>query len=212
MNYLAHLFLAEDSADSILGNFLGDFVKGPLEDGYRSEIIKGIITHRKVDSFTDSHERVLSSKKLISQGRRRFAGIIVDMSFDHFLARNWNDYSSLNLNVFIKKAYDLLERYKNILPQKLQSVIPRIIGEDWLGSYRNIDGIGAALNKISRRFKRENNLAGAVEELVSNYEVLEENFRVFFPELIVYVEDYRKITYKPNPFSSSLDPLIKTDC
>lgn len=192
MNYLAHLFLAEDSADSILGNFMGDFVKGQLAGGYSSGIIRGIITHRKVDSFTDSHERVLSSKRLISPGRRRFAGIIVDVGFDHFLARNWSDYSSSELNVFIKKAYDLLERYRNILPEKLRTVIPRIIGEDWLGSYRNIDAVGVVLNKISKRLKRENNLAGAVEELVSNYEVLEENFRAFFPELIVYVENCRK--------------------
>ncbi len=192
MNYLAHLFLAEDSADSIVGNFLGDFVKGPLDHGYSSEIIKGIITHRKVDSFTDSHERVLSSKKLITQSRRRFAGIIVDVSFDHFLAKNWSDYSNLELNVFIRRVYDLLEQYKDILPEKLQSVIPKIIGEDWLGSYRNIDAVGIALNKISRRLKRDNSLAGAVEELISNYKVLEENFRVFFPDLIAFVEGYRK--------------------
>jgi acyl carrier protein phosphodiesterase len=192
MNYLAHLFLAEDSADSILGNFMGDFVKGHIVDGYSSGIIRGIITHRKVDSFTDSHERVVSSKRLISADRRRFGGIIVDVCFDHFLARNWNDYSSSELNLFIQKAYDLLERHRNILPEKLQIVIPRIIGENWLGSYLNIDGVGVVLNKISKRLKRENNLAGAVEELTSNYEVFEQNFRAFFPELIVYVENYRK--------------------
>ncbi len=192
MNYLAHLFLAENSDDSILGNFLGDFVKGRLGSAYTIGIIKGIITHRKVDSFTESNNWFLISKKLISQSRRRFAGIIVDVSFDHFLAKNWSDYSSLELSVFTRRVYDLLEAYRGILPEKLQLIIPRIIGEDWLGSYLNVDGVGTTLNKISRRLRRENSLTGAVEELISNYNALEGNFRAFFPELIAYVEDYRK--------------------
>jgi len=192
MNYLVHLYLAEDSPESILGNLLGDFVKGTLDKTYSPEIIRGIVTHRKVDSFTDSHERVLLSKRLISPRRRRFAGIIVDVSFDHFLARNWADYSSVELNVFTKKVCDLLKGYKSILPEKLQSAILRMTDEDWLGSYCRIDGVGIVLDRISRRFKRENSLKGAIEELESNYGILEENFRAFFPELIVFVEDYRK--------------------
>jgi acyl carrier protein phosphodiesterase len=192
MNYLAHLYLAEDSADSIIGNLLGDFVKGRLDDRYGEGIVKGIATHRKVDSFTDSHELILSSKRLISAERRRFSGIIVDLGFDHFLARNWSEYSSVDLGVFTKKIYDLLKDHENLLPDGLKSVVPRMAEEDWLGSYKEIEAVGKALDRIARRFKRENNLTGAIEELVKNYKKLEENFRAFFPQLTSYVESYRK--------------------
>ena len=96
MNYLAHLYLAEDSDESLLGNLLGDFVKGRLEEQYSPEIIKGIKTHRKVDAYTDFNQNFLACKKLLRPDRRRFAGIIVDMSFDHFLAKNWADYSDIH--------------------------------------------------------------------------------------------------------------------
>lgn len=192
MNYLAHLYLAEDSPESILGNLLGDFVKGRLDRTYSPEIIRGIITHRKVDSFTDSHKLVLLSKRLISPRRRRFAGIIVDVSFDHFLARYWADYSSVELGFFTRRVYDLLKLYRDTLPEGLRSSIPRMSDEDWLGSYSRIEGVGAVLDRISRRFKRENGLKGSVEELESNYSALEDNFRAFFPELIAFVEDFRR--------------------
>ena len=193
MNYLAHLYLAEDSDESIIGNLLGDFVKGPLKDEYAPEIIKGIKTHRQVDLFTDSHENFLASKKMISAERRRFAGIIIDLSYDHFLAVNWSEYSSLELSGFIGDTYRLLMRHRKILPEKLQNFLPRMIDEDWLGSYRELEGIGRTLDRISgrlrRRFNRENTLSGAVEEIESNYSRLEDNFREFFPELITFVKN-----------------------
>lgn len=196
MNYLAHLYLAEDSDESILGNLLGDFVKGPLSNEYDPEIIKGIKTHRKVDLFTDSHKNFLACKRMISAKRRRFAGIIIDLTFDHFLAKNWSDYSTLELNGFIGNTYELLMRHRGILPEKLQSFLPRMIDEDWLGSYSELEGIGRTLDRISgrlkRRFDRENTLAGAVEEIVSNYERLENNFYEFFPQVIAFVENYRQ--------------------
>ncbi|MEQ9617882.1 MAG: ACP phosphodiesterase [Deltaproteobacteria bacterium] len=196
MNYLAHLYLAEDSDESILGNLLGDFVKGPLRDEYGPEIIKGIKTHRKVDLFTDSHENFLTSKRMIGAERRRFAGVIIDLTFDHFLAKNWSDYSSSELTGFIGNTYELLMRHREILPEKLQYFLPRMIDEDWLGSYRELDGIGRTLDRISgrlrRRFNRENTLAGAVEEIESNYDRLEDSFHEFFPQVISFVENYRQ--------------------
>lgn len=193
MNYLAHIYLAEESDESVIGNLLGDFVKGPVGDEYAPDIAKGIITHRKVDVFTDSHEKFLASKKLISPERRRFAGIIIDLTFDHFLSKNWSEYSSSELTVFINGTYELLARNRSILPEKLQAFLPRMIDEDWLGSYRELEGIGETMDRISRRlnrrFQRENTLAGAVEEVELNYIELEDNFREFFPELITYVNN-----------------------
>lgn len=202
MNYLAHIYLAEESDESIIGNLLGDFVKGPVGDEFTPGIAKGIITHRKVDVFTDSHEKFLASKKLISPERRRFAGIIIDLAFDHFLSKNWSEYSSSELTLFIKETYELLARNRSILPEKLQAFLPRMIDEDWLGSYRELEGIGETMNRISRRldrrFQRENTLAGAVEEVESNYSELERNFSSFFPEVISFVEDLRRTDFGHN--------------
>lgn len=202
MNYLAHIYLAGDSDESILGNLLGDFVKGPIGNGYHPEIIKGIRTHRKVDVFTDSHEMFLASKRLISPQRRRFAGIIIDLAFDHFLTRNWSSYSSEDLTGLIENTYELLRRHRGILPEKLQLFLPRMIDEDWLGSYRELEGIGKTIDRISgrlkRRFKRENTMTGSLEEVELNYDALEQNFNEFFPELVSFVEDLRKTQFERN--------------
>lgn len=195
MNYLAHLFLAEDSDESLLGNLLGDFVKGRLEDQYSPEIIKGIKTHRKVDLYTDLHPNFLACKKLLRPDRRRFAGIIVDMSFDHFLAKNWSDYSDLNLKDFTNRVYRILLSREPTLPPKLRQRIPYMVQDDWLGSYRDIETIGLALNAISRRlsrFEKSRPIKDGLDDIKANYDEFEENFREFFPDLISFVNDYRK--------------------
>ena len=196
MNYLAHLYLAEDSDESILGNLLGDFVKGRLEDQYSPEIIKGIKTHRKVDAYTDKHPKFLECKMLLNPDLRRFAGIIVDLSFDHFLAKNWSQYSNIELSEFTNRVYYILLKHEKHLPAKLRQRMPYMIGDDWLGSYKNIDTIGLALNAISRRlenrFERARIIKNGIDDIKSNYEQLEKNFSEFFPELISFVEEYRE--------------------
>src|ERR1051325_10142199 len=104
MNYLAHLFLAEDDPESLLGNLLGDFVKGAKKDDYPDSIRRGIELHRKVDRFTDAHRVVRSSLSLISPARRRFAGVLVDIFYDHLLAKDWQIYSSVPLATFSQKV------------------------------------------------------------------------------------------------------------
>jgi len=196
MNYLAHIYLAEDTEESLLGNVMGDFVKGHIGGGLHPEIVKGIRTHRKVDVFTDSHEVFIASRRLISPGRRRFSGIIMDLAFDHLLAKNWSSYSDSDLGALIRKTYDVLLRRKDVLPEKFRLSLPRMIEEDWLGSYRTMEGAGIAIDRISgrlkRRFGRENTLIGAIEEVERNYGELESNFNAFFPELISFVENLRK--------------------
>ncbi len=195
MNYLAHIFLAGDSEESVLGNLMGDFVKGSIGNGFHPEIEKGIRTHRKVDVFTDSHEIFRASKKLMSPERRRFAGVIIDLAFDHLLSKNWASYSDDDLGNFIRDTYALLDRRKAMLPERFRLFLPRMIEEDWLGSYRTLEGTAIALDRISerlrRRFHRENKLRGAIEEVESNYKELDNNFNMFFPELISFVEDLK---------------------
>lgn len=191
MNYLAHLFLSEGTPESLIGNLLGDFVKGTAVNLYSEEIIKGIDLHRKVDSYTDSHAIVRSSKSLVCSHRRRFAGVLTDMFYDHFLAKNWLEYSEVPLRDFARGVYKVLQDSRDILPESLKQVMPTIIARDLLCSYQEIDGIDIALNRMSARIKRTNNLAGGVEDLTANYQKLESDFRAFFPDLISYVTTYK---------------------
>jgi acyl carrier protein phosphodiesterase len=189
MNYLAHLLLAENHPESRIGNLMGDFVKGNLEkynNQYSAEIIKGIKLHRKVDEFTDTHRIFINSKRRIVYNRR-FSGIIIDVCYDNFLAKHWERFSDESLDKFIGNIYTELQKYQDILPANLQKALPRMIAEDWLRSYRTPEGVGLAFARISRRLKRENTLATAIDELMNNYSGIESDFLSFFPEVISYV-------------------------
>lgn len=196
MNYLAHMYLAGHSEESVVGNMLGDFVKGRIGGEFPPGIDEGIRAHRKIDAYTDSHETVLRCKRLISPERRRFSGIIVDLAFDHLLAVNWRDYSGLQLDEFIRRTYGILARNAHLMPPRPTQILQVMIEEDWLGSYRELEGIGLALDRIAirlkRRFGRENTLPGAAEEIARNYGAFEDNFRAFFPELILFARDLEK--------------------
>lgn len=184
MNYLAHLYLSEPYDEAWLGSLMGDFVKGPLDDRYGSEITRAIALHRKIDVFTDSHPVVLQSKARMSANRRRYAGIMVDMFYDHFLARHWTDFHEEPLAVFTKRVYRVLERYHAVLPERLQRVAPMMAQWDWLGSYAEIGSIYTALDRIGQRLKRENPMMNSADELVGNYAKIEADFRTFLPDVL----------------------------
>ncbi len=199
MNYLAHLYLAEDSDESLIGNLLGDFVKGRLGEQYSAEIIKGIKTHRRVDAYTDANQNFLACKKLLRPDRRRFAGIIVDLSFDHFLAKNWSQYSNIELSEFTDRVYSVLLSREQTLPQKLRDRLPYMVKDDWLGSYKNLDTIGLALHAISKRlnrFEKAKPIKDGLDDIIDHYQEFEQNFNEFFPDLINFVDDYRKTNFR----------------
>ncbi|MGH7884663.1 MAG: ACP phosphodiesterase [Thermodesulfobacteriota bacterium] len=191
MNYLAHVFLAEDNEESKLGNFLGDFVKGRLTNQYSAGIIKGIKMHRKVDVFTDSHKIVKNSRKLISPKRRRWAGAIIDIFFDHFLTVHWDKYSELKLDDFVLNFYDTLKKFNISVKNDLDFNFEKLIANDWMRKYENIDGLELVFSKLSNRVKTINPLTGSEQELINNYKDFENNFLIFFPQLIEHVEKIR---------------------
>lgn len=191
MNYLGHLYLAEDNPASLVGNFLGDFVKGTIRADLPDAIRYGIALHRKVDGFTDSHEIVRASLRRITPARRRFAGIMMDMFYDHFLAKNWQQFSQVPLQQFSENVYGALLQHHTLLPDRLKRMLPYLIAENWLVSYREIASIDRALNRLSSRFKRENPLLNSAEELEANYNELESDFHQFFPDLIRFVQQQR---------------------
>jgi len=194
MNYLAHLYLAEQSREGLLGSLLGDFVKGRIGNEFTPGVRRGIRLHRRIDAFTDAHPVHLQSRNRMSASRRRFAGIIVDVCYDHFLGAQWDEFSSESLEAFSARVYDVLLTDRDALPERLQRIAPRMADEDWLGSYARLDNVGRTLDGISRRLRRENRLAGALVEVERNYADLAADFRAFFPELIAHAERLRADT------------------
>ncbi len=193
MNYLAHLYLAEGSAESMVGSILGDFVKGKIGDQYPHKIKQGIALHRKIDAFTDAHDMTRNSRNLYSPPRRRFAGVIVDLCYDHFLYRHWLKFADTAPDHFIARAYEVLKTYRAALPERLQAMIPYMIRDDWLGSYRDLSGVEQALGRLSKRVTNGDRLPGASEEIKLHYRRLETNFLIFFPDLIRFVKNVRNI-------------------
>lgn len=188
MNYLAHLFLADDTPESLIGNLLGDFMKGAVKEQFSNSIQQGIELHRKIDSFTDSHPVVRNAKRLILLERRRYAGVLLDVFYDHFLAKYWTNYSSITLKYFSQKVYNILWKNQSILPDKLRQAVPKIIEQDWLNSYQEISGIELALNRLAHRARKGNLLAGGVDDLKAHYQEIDYSFKNFFPDLVIYVK------------------------
>ena len=190
MNYLAHAYLAESSDEFLIGSFIGDFVKGSVGKSFSSEMTRGIRFHRQVDAFADAHHLSRNSRNLFSHQRRRYAGIILDICYDHFLSKHWSSYTDKELSGFINRVYALLEHYRRILPETLQVVLPRMFKQNWLACYRTLEGVDMTLNRIAKRITRENRLSGSIGEIKDNYKELETNFLNFFPDLLTFSEPF----------------------
>lgn len=189
MNYLAHLFLSQYTPGFLIGGLLGDFVKGGIKDTYIGDIKKGIDLHFKIDVYTDNHQIFRLSKSVINPKRRRFAGVMIDMFYDHFLAKNWSKYSDAQLVNFSQNVYNILQNHQHLLPESLKIILPNMIAHDLLTSYKEVEGIAHALKRISARLKRENDIKYGIEDLLSNYELLELHFFEFFDDLITYTSN-----------------------
>ena len=190
MNYLAHLFLSHQTPAAITGAMLGDFLKGQPPPQWNAEVRAAIFLHRAIDRYTDAHPAVRACRILMSGERRRFAGILVDVFFDHFLARDWERYHALPLIEFTQRMYRVLLPQRDRFPERLQRVLPWMVRDDWLASYADLRAVEAAVNGIARRFRypeRARSLVGGAQELERNYAVLGQNFAEFFEELRHFV-------------------------
>lgn len=184
MNYLAHLYFAHPNAESRVGNLLGDFARDVDIDALPEGVRLGVLNHRAIDRFTDQHPQVRQLKALFSPQRRRFSGIILDVLFDHFLLHNWDTYHRQPAAQFISEAYTDLANGMPLMPPPMQQVVQRMIRNDWIGSYRELDQVGVALDRISTRIRYPHAFTDSLEEIEPLYAKLEQGFNLFFPQLI----------------------------
>jgi len=185
VNYLAHLLLSEQTAESLIGNLAGDFVKGRVGDDVPAKIADGIRHHRRVDAFTDSHPSVAAFRHVLIPEHGHYARVIADVFFDHFLANDFTRYSSESLDAFLSRVYAAIDPHADELPGRLRFVYPRMRDEGWLSSYGSLDGIRLALGGISHRLSRRPQLAPAVHFLEDDHRAtLERLFHEFFPDVM----------------------------
>jgi len=197
-NYLAHLFLAGTHPETILGNFIADHVKGNDILQYSETVRNGISMHRAIDTFTDHHPVVKQSISRLRADFRKYAGVVVDMYYDHFLSSAWDDYSSMDLYEFTQSRYEILNSFSPILPSRSARLLFYMEKQNWLVSYSSFEGMQQAFNGISRRTSFESKMELAVINLKAGYIDFRKEFDDFFPELQVFVEqNYDISTFNP---------------
>jgi len=195
MNFLAHLWLAGPEDGMRLGAVAGDFVKGPLPAGLPADIAAGAGLHRAIDAFADRHPAFLRSRARISAPRRRFAGVMVDMFYDHFLAAQWDDYHPEEpLAVFAARQYALLRAHLHRLPERSHTVVTRMSEGDWLSSYAQVETIEFALDRIAGRLRRPEAFLGCGEELRWDYAAFAEDGAQFLHEARAFAQAWRDTT------------------
>jgi len=183
MNFLAHIYLSGENDLIKIGNFMADGIRGKQFEHFPEDVKKGILLHRFIDTYTDSHDIFRKSTKRLHDRYHHYSGVIVDIVYDHFLAKNWSNYSEEKLESFINRFYNSLHVNYSILNEKTQGLMPYMIERNWLLSYRTTEGIHQILTQMDRRSKNISKMQYAIEELNEFYDEFEEEFTSFFEEI-----------------------------
>lgn len=189
MNYLAHLYLSGDNEHIMLGNFIADHIKGNKIQRYSVDVKKGIELHRKIDFYTDHNVHFMQTRDRLHTNYHKYAGVIADILYDHFLASNWNQYSNQNLSDYVSYSYGILMRNYTILPSTTKKLLPFFIMQNWLVNYKSFDGLQRVFELMSRRAKFKSNMKNVVEEFKVDYELYKEEFLLFFPQIQEHVKN-----------------------
>lgn len=173
-----------------MGSILGDFTRGVDLSALPGEVHRGVRHHFAVDTFTDRHPEVLESKRLFSQQRRRFAGVALDILYDHFLLKHWHSFSDHDCDRFILRTYRELNANRHLMPLRMAKVTARMVDYDWFGAYQDLDNIGQAMDRVAARVRFPNRFEGMIEEIHNHSEELEQRFLRFFPELQTIAKEF----------------------
>lgn len=186
MNFLAHIYLSFDDPEITLGNFIADSIRGNKFKHLPERVQKGILLHREIDTFTDTHEIPKISSKRLHKNYSHYSRVIVDIFYDHYLAKNWSTYSKTPLDAYVENFYDLLEDNYPILPVGVQRMMPYMISDNWIYNYSKMEGIAKVLKGMNRRTNNKSKMNFAILDLEEHYEKFEEEFTAFFDELMVF--------------------------
>lgn len=192
MNYLAHQYLSFKQEEIQLGNLYGEVVRGKVFSNYSEGIQLGIKLHRLIDSFTDENEIVKRSTKIFHENYGKYSPVIIDILYDYFLIKNWNDYSETPFEKYIEDTYSLFRKHFDTFPPQLQHIIKYMLKMDWFRNYQSKEGIRRTLEGIGKRAKFQNNIENAINELIIHESELNRDFSQFFPEIILYCKNFIK--------------------
>ncbi|MBC7556770.1 MAG: DUF479 domain-containing protein [Chryseobacterium sp.] len=187
MNFLAHIYLSGNNELLKIGNFMADGIRGKDYLHFPEEVKKGILLHRKIDSFTDAHLIYRKSKHRLHEKYGHYSGVIMDILYDHFLAKNWAKYSDESLANYAKEFYKLLDKNEDLLTERTKNLLPYMKQNNWLLSYQSIEGIEKILFQMNHRTENRTKMQEAIVELKLFYPETEEEFTRFFNELQLYV-------------------------
>lgn len=193
MNFLAHAYLSGNNDEIKVGNFVADWIKGSDFKKYSEGIRKGILLHRSIDTFTDNHPTIKKSKSRLASDYGKYAGIIIDIFYDHFLASNWNTFSNTPLTAYAVSLYRTLDHYIHCFPLEIREFIPRFMQRRWLESYATVEGIQNVLTGMSRHTSLPDHTEAAIQILREQYQGFRDEFFDYFPQLVVYVEEQFEI-------------------
>lgn len=186
MNFLAHIYLSGNDEKIIIGNFIADGIKGKQYLKYPPKIAKGIVLHRAIDTFTDAHPTFRQSTAKLHKTHSHYSGVIVDVLYDHFLAKNWADYHEQPLADYVQDFYALIQENFDILPTRIQRMMPYMIADNWLLSYATVEGVDKILRQMNMRTKGIGKMDKAVISLQEHYSEFETEFTSFFETLIQF--------------------------
>ena len=199
MNFLAHLYLSQNNTNIMIGNFIADHIRGNNYLSFSKDIQQGIFLHREIDTFTDAHEVVRKSKRRLHERYRHYDGVIIDIFYDYFLAKNWADYSDIPLETYTKDVYDLFSSISDDLPVKSQNFIKYMIEYNILFNYQYKDGIAKVLNGMNTRTKGKSQMNLAIEDLRLLEDELQDDFTLFFKDLIAHTnQKFKELTSVSN--------------
>ena len=186
MNFLAHLYLSENNTNIMIGNFIADHIKGNNYDGFSEEIQQGVFLHREIDTFTDAHEVVRKSKRRLHKRYGHYNGVIIDIFYDYFLAKNWASFSEVPLEIYTDYIYKLFQKKSPELPIKSQQFIKYMTEYDLLFNYQFKEGIEKVLQGMNNRTKGKSQMHLAIEDLQELEHEFEDDFTLFFKDLVAF--------------------------
>ena len=189
MNYLAHLFLSCEIEDHLIGNFIADSIKRPEGLSFSDTILEGVKLHKMIDEFTDNHKKVKQSTHRVMYHHHKYSSVIIDIWYDHILAKNWEAYSNESLRSFADRMYGILRRRVEDMPAKMQLNLPKMAANDWLMKYAHLEGMNEMFLRLETRVSRPEFVEGALDIYRKVEKELESDFKQFFPELMAFVKN-----------------------